>query len=64
VDTSGLIRDFDDGVGSRLMEVLFWFISSLRARGISRAIGIIKPTRNRGGFAKEKMTEFKFLGRL
>jgi hypothetical protein len=30
-----------------LMEVLFWFISSLQARGISRAFGIIKPsTRN------------------
>jgi hypothetical protein len=55
VDTSGLIRDFDDGEGSRLMEVmLFWFINSLQARGISRAFGIIKPTRNRGGLPKER----------
>jgi hypothetical protein len=38
LESSGLIQDFDDGEGvSRLMEVLFWFISSRQASGLSRA---------------------------
>jgi hypothetical protein len=64
VNTSRLIQDSDDEEGSRMMEVLFWFISNLQPKEISRAFGIIKPTRNRAGFAQGKMTKFKFLRKL